>query len=413
MSATAGTLLLGAARRKITPPLGVPLVGYPKPRPNTGVAHDLFVRAALFAQAGSDRPAAALLVLDTISLSAPLVERMRQTVAQALPGLPPRAVMIAAIHTHAGPRLYEELKDGQVVEPDPDVVELTLRAVLDASVAAWTDRAEVKARIGLTEVRLGVNRRIVDSQGSASNRWEDPEGLATGYFNPNVRFIVFDDVVTGRPRLILEHYGCHPVVGGQDNTLISPDYPGYLVDRLEAVTGAPLAIHITGAAANINPRDCGHRDVTKARFLGEAVADRVIECLDLTRPLALAPVLSVSEPLIFPPAPSALEHLAHRVRQTADGNQITSEVQVLRLGGLAFVSAPGELFAEIGVSIENLSPFPNPIIVSNADDALGYLVTEAAWREGAYERKLAPAADIEPRLLAVARKALARAANPD
>ena len=47
-----GSILLGTAVRTITPPLGVPLVGYPGPRPNTGVALDLCARAAVFGTPG-------------------------------------------------------------------------------------------------------------------------------------------------------------------------------------------------------------------------------------------------------------------------------------------------------------------------------------------------------------------------
>ena len=60
------SLLLGTAMRTINPPLGVPLVGYPSGRPNTGVALDLCARAAVFGTPGNTDPAAALVVLDLL-----------------------------------------------------------------------------------------------------------------------------------------------------------------------------------------------------------------------------------------------------------------------------------------------------------------------------------------------------------
>ena len=44
---------VGAAVRTINPPVGLPLVGYPSPRPNTGVSLDLCARALVFAESGA------------------------------------------------------------------------------------------------------------------------------------------------------------------------------------------------------------------------------------------------------------------------------------------------------------------------------------------------------------------------
>ena len=277
MKKTGKTLFLGTAREKLVPPEGVELVGYPKPRPNTGVAKDLYARAAVFGASGSDAPGAALIVLDTIGVRAELVATIRRKIAEGLSGLPAEAIMIAATHTHSGPRLYDYVKDGKPMEADAETVELTVDGAVRAALAAWGDRVEVNARIGLTEAYWGSNRRVVDSDGVATNVWKDIEGMHTGYFNTNLRFIVFEDVKTGNVNTIMEHYGCHPVVGGQGNTRVSSDYPGYLVDKLQAETGARMAIHITGAAANINPRNPVLADVTKARAMGEALAQEVLE----------------------------------------------------------------------------------------------------------------------------------------
>ncbi len=411
MGRTTRPLLLGTAKEKITPRLGVPLVGYPQPRPNTGVAKDLFVRAALFGIPGSKTPIAALFVLDTINIRAALVHEMRSRIVAHVPALSPESIMIAATHTHSGPRLYEYYKEGQCQEPDRETVELTVEACVRAAVSAWKAPVEVSGRIGLTEAYLGTNRRVVDTQGKATNIWEDPEGNNPGYFNPMLRFIVFDNAETGKPYAIFDHYGCHPVVGGWLNTRVSPDYPGWLVEKIEAKTGVSMAIHITGAAANINPRGRHQEDATVARVMGEALADEVLECIELTRPLDLQPVCAVVEPFKIVLGPEALPRLGPLAQDSPQGKEITTETQVLRLGDLAFVTTPGELFAEIGVRLQNISPFRHTIVVSNANDSLGYLVTEAAYREGGYERNLAPAPDIEPRLVEAARRAMERAAK--
>src|SRR5665647_139651 len=78
------TILLGTAARTINPPQGLPLVGYPSGRPNTGIALDLFARATVFGSAQTKAPSAALIVLDTIGVSPELVKNIRQAAAQQI-----------------------------------------------------------------------------------------------------------------------------------------------------------------------------------------------------------------------------------------------------------------------------------------------------------------------------------------
>ncbi len=100
-----------------------------------------------------------------------------------------------------------------------------------------------------------------------------------------------------------------------------------------------------------------------------------------------------------------------RLEDFPEGRRIVSEVQVLRLGDLSIVSVPGELAAEIGTAIRDSSPLPHTIVVSCANDHLGYLATDAIWREGGHEANSTLSADAEKPLLAAAREALARAAG--
>jgi neutral ceramidase len=60
-------------------------------------------------------------------------------------------------------------------------------------------------------------------------------------------------------------------------------------------------------------------------------------------------------------------------------------VQALRIGDLALVSAPGELFVELGLAIKQRSPFGQTMVLELANDSVGYLPTRRAFEEGAYE----------------------------
>lgn len=401
--ASSKSLLIGAASITINPPLGMPLVGYPKDRPNTGVAVDLCVRAMVFGE--DDKPAAALLVIDTLSTSANVVATLRAAVAKVLPELAPSAIMVAATHTHSAVTLDSFRRGDGFAQPDPKYLEQVKSAAGAAARQAWNERESLSMRVGLTEVRLGHNRRVVDAKGVATNEWLDPESKHSGYFCPNVRFLSFHDS-TGRVRFILNTYACHPVVLGPGNARASADYPGYLVRALEAKSQARVAVHATGAAANINPKEGLFAEAEQARNMGESIAQAIIDALPSARPVAALPVAAHAEKLALTIGPDAKRNYTMRADDAAEGQTLVSEIQALRLGDVALVSAPGELFAEIGTSIENSSPFAHTFVVGYANDSLGYLCTETAIREGGYEARSPVSREVERPILAAARKSL-------
>ncbi|MBI3855326.1 MAG: exo-alpha-sialidase [Planctomycetes bacterium] len=389
-------ILLGTAVRTISPPPGIPLVGYPSGRPNTGVALDLCARVAVFGMPGKSEPAAALVVLDFIHIDLELGRTIRERASAALPGLAPASIMVSGTHTHSGPSRLDEAG---------------LSAAVDAVAAAWKSREAVVARIGHARARWGHNRRVVDLEGKAKNDWKDPDGLHSGPFNPDLPFVAFDDARSGELRALLVNYGCHPVVCGPGNTKVSADYPGYLVRSLEASTKAKTAIFITGAAGDINPRDPLHPDPEKARTMGEALAAEVRAALPRARPLKTLPITVVSAPLRTVVRPEWEKRFAERLEASPEGSRIVSEVQALRIGDLAFLSVPGEIVTELGLAIQNSSPFAETLIVYNANDHLGYLISDRIRREGGHEANSAASPEIEKPLLAAAREALGRAAG--
>jgi hypothetical protein len=62
------------------------------------------------------------------------------------------------------------------------------------------------------------------------------------------------------------------------------------------------------------------------------------------------------------------------------------EVQVVALGReVAWVSLPGEIFAELGLALKQDSPFPHTIIAELANGSVGYIPARRAFAQGNYE----------------------------
>jgi hypothetical protein len=61
------------------------------------------------------------------------------------------------------------------------------------------------------------------------------------------------------------------------------------------------------------------------------------------------------------------------------------ELQVFRIGQLAWACVPCELFNEIGAMIKQTSPFKHTFFVAYANGYLDYVPTVGAYEEGGYE----------------------------
>jgi neutral ceramidase len=91
----------GAAAVVITPPEGTPIAGYYHLRTADGVLDDLYAKALVLEQDGQK---AALVTLDLITVTRPVVVEARRLIAEEA-GIPPDHVMISATHSHTGPVL--------------------------------------------------------------------------------------------------------------------------------------------------------------------------------------------------------------------------------------------------------------------------------------------------------------------
>ena len=74
----------------------------------------------------------------------------------------------------------------------------------------------------------------------------------------------------------------------------------------------------------------------------------------------------------------------------------TIEQTVLRLGDIAIVSSPYELFCEIGMRVNEMSPFAHTLMLVNTNDTYAYFPTTSAIPSGGYEIALFLTSRIQP-----------------
>ena len=216
---------------------------------------------------------------------------------------------------------------------------------------------------------------------------------------------------------------------------LSPDYPGPLVRRLEAEHDVPF-IFLTGTAGDQSPPDTtGFRAGTelcekmgealgelaaKAAAEAEAVGSEVVRVerdilripqrelrpgqVDAAwehvralargeRPASVAPAL-YGYAWHFHGNPQHVDDwLAHEIvgmwewrrRGGPLGIVEDVEVQVLRIGDVAIVGFPCELFSRLGREVRERSPFAHTLAVEHANAFRGYVPREEDFERGGYE----------------------------
>jgi hypothetical protein len=423
-----GELNLGVASVPINAPPGIGLAGYYHARGNEGVLDDLHAKGMVLDD-GTTR--AAIVVCDLISMPRWITDEARAAIEKET-GIPGTNVLIAATHTHTAPVLYRDwLRD----EADGATSEISMgysrglpgriaRAVADASHRRQPVRLFAARE---HEPKLAHNRRWWMSDGSVGwNPGKRHPDLVrpAGPIDPEVG-VLYAETATERPEPILTfvNYAMHPDTTG--GTRLSADYPGALARILALYKGEDmLTLFANGTCGNLNHVNFGWAGAQKgpqeANRLGVILAAAVCKAYPALKPIASDGTLQVTHEIVrlpLPPvSPSEIEQARLDVRTARDntrdgfmrlvrayrildvaareGKPYEVEVQVITLGGdAAWVSWPGEIFVELGLSVKAASPFAHTYNVELANGAIGYIPNKSAWPEGNYEVESARVAE--------------------
>ena len=62
-----------------------------------------------------------------------------------------------------------------------------------------------------------------------------------------------------------------------------------------------------------------------------------------------------------------------------------TRLQIIRLGDIALVGFPGEMFGRLGLELRRRSPFRNTCIIGLANEQIGYIPDRKAYVDGGYQ----------------------------
>lgn len=222
---------VGIARRKITPAPDVDLggLGYYLHRTPQSVRDDLAV-TALVVQSHTGG-SLAIAALDVIYCDAEFVRAVRNQVA-AQTSLPPTAICINCSHSHNAPTLAFARGLGEL---NPAYVQLATRQTVAAIVQAWREQKPARLRVGATELR-----------GYTFNRTRE-----NGPVDPRLS-VLRADTLDGRPLAVAFNYHTHLTAHLEvDLRAVSRDWPGEVIDQVEAALPGATAIYLQGTCGDV------------------------------------------------------------------------------------------------------------------------------------------------------------------
>src|SRR5579871_1133926 len=190
----------GVARAIITPPVGIPMVGFAGRGPVEGVHDDLTATAV--ALASGDRRAI-IVAADVLGFPERVVVEVRAEIERRT-GIPPHSMLLCASHTHYGPSLGGD--DPADLPPDVAAYLGLLKHHLAGAAQAALAHLE-PATVGFGEgvSYIGINRRERRPDGEIV-LGNNPDGAC----DRQVR-VVRLDTAAGRPLAALVNFACHPV----------------------------------------------------------------------------------------------------------------------------------------------------------------------------------------------------------
>ncbi len=318
--------------------------------------------------------------------------------------------MIHATHTHSGP-------PANIDSPD---AEAYMKKAADAVIEANKNLIASDLIIGrTTEDRVSHNRRLRAVDGTTHMVWEkfEPGFIEKPLGGKDPELIALSIKQKGKTIGALVNFGCHPTTLTGNNWLYSADYPGYLTESVQKIKGEDFSVQFLNApSGNITQVDykVGFLDTfQECQRIGYLLGVAALKAMNNSSSATGDGTVRVSTeqvPLkkitITEEQKTWAEKVMKRVEKEGmpelqpDGipdelyakrwldiyakkDEIDQlEVMALKIGNVAIVGLPGEMFNEFGIYIKENSPFKNTLVIGLTNGSYHYFPTEVSFTQG-------------------------------
>jgi len=389
---------IGAASRMINPEVGDYVQGAGVARRATKI-RDILEANGLFLSDGKTQ--ILLISCDLAAIESPRVAKMREAISQAT-GIPPRNVLVTCTHTHGGPSV---LRTNYLMPVDEAYLDRLQGWLVELAGQAVESAQPGKIGWGKGTAQIGFNRRFCWADGTHSMYGDVTREDFAGVEGPDdpQHLTLFAADTDGKLIAVLYHNTTHPTLF-YGAGVFSADFPGEARNILREELGAVPVLYLNGAQGDIGIRGSLeqvsrlvaeetlrlHKDV---KYHDRPVLDHAYE--DLTVQVRLPEPERVAEARKVLARIDAGENIRGQPMIMAFGavhlqdvygeNPVdTVPVHTVRIGDVALVTQPCELYCQFGLDIKRRSPAPLTAVVGLADGFCGYCPTIYGILGGGY-----------------------------
>lgn len=402
-------LHVGAASKVINNQLGSWVQGAGVPRTAMKQRDDLEANGLYL----SDGKTQLLLVsCDLVCLNSGHVATIREAMAEAT-GIPPRNILITCTHTHGGPSLVKTnylmpIDHAYLNRLEDWLVELATQAVESARLG--------KVGWGKGETQIGFNRRLCWADGTHTMHGDASRQDFSGLEGPDdpQHLAIFAADSHGKLIAVLHHNTTHPTIFYAAG-IYSADFPGEARKILRKELGDIPVLFLNGAQGDIAIDDMLNRRQEsreeKLQRVARMVADETLrlykEVVYHDHPVLehryddLKVTVRLPDPDRLVEAQKVLAKIdagenirgmkmimafgaVHLQKVFGEDPTDTLPIHAIRIGDVALVSQPCELFCQFGLDIKRRSPAPITAVVGLADGYGGYCPTIYGILGGGY-----------------------------
>lgn len=413
------TSKIGFAAIKITPQqTHIPLGGY-YVRYSTGVHDDVYVRTLYIAASGEE---IFIIACDLISIFGRFVEQLRKRINHHT-GVKPKNILICALHDHSAP-------DIQGLEGLNGFLKNTLRVEWVRKIKVKIIKSAILAKKNATTGKLGFKSKILEmSEKLVINRRHPKRPLR---YPLSIWKITNNGTLKGS----VINFACHGTTLNKDNKLISAEYPGYLIRKIEKQFSPHFSMYLNGPCGDINPylfpvdwdlekidldavfsgtygsynNFCSYEHTKR---IGEGLADHAISLMKDITTKEIEKIQVISEKIEIPVDFNYsnkkfkdilftffTKKLLLKFEKAYNRSNVSylsfiekngkvyakTELQLIKINeDILIIGIPAEVFSEIGEELVKKSPMKNTIIVELANDFIGYIFPLNEIQFGGYE----------------------------
>jgi hypothetical protein len=396
------TYLIGVAQESISPELPCRLAGYFHERLATRIRDDIFVKVLAIDQL-------ILVSCDLVALNEEIVSKTKSILQQEC-ALNPNQILMCATHTHTAPEIRKDQNPAWV---DDNYNLRLVRTVADTVKKAVETKFAATIHYGTVNApEYSFNRLYRSADGSEcfGRQGNDIIGSA-GPVDSSVQTLLIRDT-NKEVRAVVVNFACHPdVIGGGKADFVSADWPGEMAKNIAAVYGEHVScLFLQGTAGDIGQHDFQEHYIpnsgpVKAAQMGRALAGAAMlagekaEALDDLATASICEYITIQN---YTRDEEFMRHIADLKKKDErtyfenaliekaeawdkDGKSVQAPIHCMRLGNIAIVGFPAEIFTKWGLEVKQYSPAEHTMIVELAGGRItNYVSTTDQATRGAY-----------------------------